>query len=51
MNKINFIKIALIERKVFSEFCEIKQYKIHSDQYIVINYKMDNQILKINKEK
>ena len=48
---MNFIKIATIAGKVFSEFCEIKQYKIQRNHMMIVNYNVGNPKLKINEEK
>ena len=49
---MNMIKIAVLLKKKFSEFYEIKQYKIPaSEQFVVSNYALNNQKITIDKEK
>ncbi len=49
---MDLIKIVKMMRKNFHEFCEIKHYKFNiNDQLFVVDYKLDNQILKIDKKK
>ncbi|MBS3113692.1 hypothetical protein J4448_01200 [Candidatus Woesearchaeota archaeon] len=49
---MNLIKIAILLKKKFSEFHDIKQYKIQaSEQFVVRHYTVNNQKITINKEK
>ncbi|MEK6828326.1 MAG: hypothetical protein AABX78_03165 [Nanoarchaeota archaeon] len=49
---MNMIKIAISLKKKFSEFYDIKQYKVQaSEQFVVRHYTANNQKVTINKEK
>lgn len=49
---MNPIKIAILLKNKFSEFYDIKQYKIQaSEQFVVRHYTANNQKITINKEK
>ncbi len=49
---MNIIKIALLLKKKFSEFYDIKQYKKQStEQLIVKKYAINNQKIIIDEEK
>ena len=49
---MNLIKIAIMLKRRFSEFYEIKQYKTQaSEQFVVRHYTLNNQKIVIDEEK
>ena len=49
---MNLIKIAILLKRRFSEFYEIKQYRMHaSSQFVVRHYTLNNQKIVIDEEK
>lgn len=49
---MNIIKIAIMLKRKFSEFYDVKQYRIQpSEQFVVRKYNLNNQKIIIDEEK